>query len=168
MKNNITSKIIIGIIVLCILSYGTVILAHPGTEDDPLVSSSYLDQRLLTLNGIGITDELLYFLIQDITRTVTQNLENEAFGNRFTPVNVTGGRVLLGGEGTEIILRTGSATAFTEVLDGVINITTGNELFNGYPIPLNNTIIIPRDDNRGVVINSENAWFLIRGSYSIR
>ena len=142
---------------------------QPGTEADPLISRSYLEQRLAA-QASGISDEMLNFLIQDITRSVMESLGEgtAAQAGGYTPVHVSGGQILIGGEGTEIILRSGTATAFTEVSDGIVNATTGFELFNGAEISPNHVLIVPRYDGRGVAITSSGAWFIIRGPYTIR
>lgn len=165
-------KISLGGVVL--FGYNSIMAAQPGSEADPLVSVSYLEQRLAAHTiGSGITDELLEFIVQDITRSVLQTLgETDQLrplqGYMYVPVNVQGGYSLIGGYGTEIILRTGSAVSFTDVDDGIVNVTTGRELFNGDEVQANNVIIVPREDGRGVVVTSNTAWFLVRGSYTIR
>ena len=154
----------------------------PGTQADPLVTRSYLEQRLAQGAGAGITEELLDFLIQDITRSILATLEADAPANvvtpptqqapsggyMYTPVNVLNGQTLIGGEGTEIILRAGAAVAFTEVEDGIINVTVGTELLNGSNIYTNNVLIVPRNDGRGVTVTSSNAWFIVRGPFTLR
>jgi len=148
----------------------TTLNAQPGSEADPLVSRSYLEERLRNLSpstsgpaGGIIPDELLQFLIDDITAAV---LAEQA--PTYRPINVLQGQTLIGGEGTEIILRGGSAVAFSEVVDGLVNATAGTELFNGAAIPLNNILLVSRDDGRGVTITSESAWLIVRGNYTIR
>ncbi|MCL1997007.1 MAG: hypothetical protein FWG63_12430 [Defluviitaleaceae bacterium] len=187
------TKIFVVLFVIALVPAFTIIANQPGTEGDPLISRSYLEQRLAAhgQQAAGISDEMLNFLIQDISRTVLENLGQtggmagswqapapapppapapipEPSVERYTPVYVPGGHMLIGGEGTEIILRGGSAISFTEVYDGIINVTAGTELFNGDFVPINNVLIVPRNDGRGVIVTSAGAWFIIRGSYEIR
>jgi len=83
-------------------------------------------------------------------------------------VRAVGGQRIIGGEGTEIILRGGQATAFTSGPDGLVNVTFGTELFGGESIPANHLLIVPRADGRGVNVHSAEAWFIIRGEYTIQ
>jgi hypothetical protein len=113
-----------------------------------------------------ITDDFLNFLIQDITRSVLAQLSAPSFV--YVPVGATAGQVIIGAEGTEIILRSGEAIIFSEVADGLVNVTTGTEVFHNDIVAHNNLLIVPRGDNRGVFITSDSAWFIIRGEYWIR
>jgi len=151
-----------------------VLATQPGSADDPLISRSYLEERLANLNlgqaGQGISDELLSFLIEDITASVLRQVSGGSVASDFvyTPVNATNGQIIIGAEGTEIILRAGSAFAYSEVANGIVNATTGTELLGGEDIAINNLLIVPRSDGRGVLITSGDAWFIIRGEFTIR
>jgi len=146
----------------------TALAFQPGSLEDPLITKSYLEERLLSLqlsNESKLSNEELNFIIEDITRSILSQGEIGGF-NTFEPVNVTTGEVIIGDEGTEIILRSGSALVFTEVENGLVNITTGKEHFNGDRVNLNNKLIVPRNDGRGVLV-TEDSWFIIRGNYTV-
>jgi len=87
--------------------------------------------------------------------------------SNFVPVRASKDQIIIGSEGAEILLRSGSAVAYTVVTDGLVNATVGSELVNNDPISRNNLLLVPRDDGRGVKVTSSDAWFIIKGDYSI-
>lgn len=105
---------------------------EPGSENDPLVTKSYVDSAV-----------------------------------SYTPVQLAAGQVLIGGEGTEIILRSGIATAIDNGANGVSDITAGLDLMTGADVGLNHLLLVPRDDGRGITAVTE-IWVMIRGEYTIR
>jgi len=84
----------------------------------------------------------------------------------FTPVSAAAGQIILGDEGTEIILRSGAAVGYTAVADGIVNASAGADIKNGQVIKTNQLHIVPRADGRGVRV-TQDAWFMIKGSYQI-
>jgi len=84
----------------------------------------------------------------------------------FSPIELMEGQRLIGGEGTEIILRSGEATAIDNGYNGVSNLTTGMDLMTGHYVSVNNLLLVPRNDGRGIVAVSE-VWVLVRGSFTI-
>jgi len=150
----------------------------PGSAEDPLVTRSYVDRLIADLAGIGGGGELTPQQIERIVNEVLNRIElggqnqqgqshfQHNTGGRYTPVQLLSGQILVGDEGTEIILRSGTAVAHTEGVDGLANITTGTDVRHGEEIGNNNMLIIPRDDGRGVMATS-NVWLLVKGSYNI-
>ncbi|MCL2353845.1 MAG: hypothetical protein FWC69_04360 [Defluviitaleaceae bacterium] len=124
------------------LALGTFLIANassnPGGVEDPLVTRSYLYQLL------GSTSQPFI----------------------FTPVQVFAGQTIIGGEGTEIILRSGQGQAHVPGPDGIVNITSGLDMQQGASITANHFLIIPRADGRGVFALTD-AWFLVKGDYEI-
>ena len=139
-----------------------------GGAEDPLITRSYLEQRLAGVGG-SVSDEIIAFLIQDITAQVVAQVGSGGTGGsgQFTPVHLQQGQILIGGEGTEIILRAGAALGYTHS-DGIVDMTTGSELVMGDTVHTNHLLIIPRDDTRGAVVSSQEAWFIVRGAYTVR
>ncbi len=190
MKNKY--KVLASILGVSILIQGTVMATNatsPGSYDDPVVSKSYVDglmgdvlQDILKLqqeseqlrNELDIIENTFAnseINIDNNTEETTDNDNDEikipVQNYTYKPVKLTRNQLLLGGEGTEVILRSGSATAYTESANGLSDVTSGDELMNGDNIPLNHVLVIPRDDNRGFTVTETEAWILIRGDYTI-
>jgi hypothetical protein len=155
----------------------------PGSASDPLVSKSYVDERidqiLNLLSGANFnqsgtstnqpdTEAIVAIVVSRLEHLYGDRLTGQATSafSSYVPVFAQSGQIILGGEGTEIILRSGSADGFCHGTNGLVDITSGQEIFNGQPLGINHLIIIPRDDGRGVIIRND-AWFIIKGSYRI-
>jgi hypothetical protein len=120
----------------------------PGSEDDPVVTKSYVDGQIATIK---------------------QYVDNNSGSGAATykPLQVAPGKTLIGGEGTEIILRSGEATAIDNGSNGISDITAGKDLWTGNPVALNHLLLIPRADGRGIKATTD-IWVLIRGSYETK
>ena len=133
---------------------------QPGGEDDPIVSKSYVDSQIEKLK-----ESMNKSSNDDRQEPIVENASSGG-GEKYVPVFVKKGEVLYGGEGSEIILRSGVAYAKIEGGDGIVNATEGTELPDTYPIRKNNLHIVPRDDGRGMRV-TEDAWFIVKGDYRI-
>ncbi len=144
------------ILILTVLIVITVFAAQPGTADDPIVTKSYVDGRI---------DELLN-AVENGGNIPVVIPDDTVSGDKYVPVHVGVSQKLIGGEGTEIIMRTGRAFAFVPGKEGIINATLGKDLLDSAEINKNNIIIIPRNDGRGIRV-VEDAWFIVKGEYTI-
>jgi len=104
----------------------------PGSEQDPLVSRSYVDAKL-----------------------------------KMAVVEVPAGKQLIGFGGTEIIVRSGSATAIDSELGGLSDVTAGKDLRRGEQAPVNHLLIVPRDDGRGIQAVTP-LFVMVRGNYKLQ
>ncbi len=181
-KNNLIKSIVIGTI-STVLLFTTVYASTAGSSDDPIVTKSYVDQQVASIMNIisnntnsnnsnnsnntttvtDLTDEQKKEIIENVTSQVLTLTTTTS----YVPVELKSGQVLLGGEGTEIILRSGSCNAYVTTSNGVVNATNGTELFNNNKVEKNNILIIPRADGRGVKATSDGTWFIVKGSYTI-
>ena len=130
----------------------------PGSAGDPLVSKSYVDDKFNSILSIlsAFNDSLPAIGQPGDVSTATS----------YTPVSVGIGQAIIGGEGTEIILRSGKAIGYCPGENGMVNITTGYEVYNGDNILQNHMLIVPRDDGRGALVVAD-AWFMVKGDYKI-
>ena len=103
---------------------------------------------------------------QQQSQSQTQTPAQTAEISTYKPVNLAAGQILIGEEGTEIILRSGTAKGYTMVSDGLANTTTGQDVGNNADIGRNNMLIVPRGDGRGVKAATE-VWLLVKGAYYI-
>lgn len=85
----------------------------------------------------------------------------------YTLVTVEKGQKLIANEGTEFVLRMGSAVAYNVAPNaGLANLTTGKDISSAVVIPLNNHILTPRS-GRGFRA-SNTVLVLIKGTYTIQ
>jgi hypothetical protein len=168
-----------------ITKYSIAASSEPGSSADPVVSKSYVDGKmneLKTLINSGtsnngnasntsvskdqIVSEVLA-VVDALYGDKSSGANTGQTGQAFVPVQLFKGKYLLGGEGTEIILRSGKASAYSENEMGVVDVSLGKELFKGTSLSENHLLIIARNDGRGVYA-SEDSWFMVKGSYSIK
>ncbi|MDR7856568.1 hypothetical protein [Tissierella sp.] len=163
MKNKF-GRIGIGLGAVIVLFGATVVFSEPGSENDPLVTLSYVEKKI---------DQLKYYVDQKLNGTST--------GSRTTweVVEVAAGKSLIGKEGTEIILRSGDARSISKVTievkngvetiidNGLTDVTDGKDLKMDELISMDHLLIIPRDDGRGASTITK-CFFLVKGDYDIK
>jgi len=124
--------------------------AQPGSSDDPLVTKSYVDSLFASLGGQ---------LPEGSTLPSSLAIE--------TPV-LKKGQKLIGVNGTEIIVRSGTAVAVGGKSNlGLPDVTAGVDIKPGSKVAANHHIILPRDDGRGVQAVSSQVIVMVRGTYWI-
>lgn len=69
--------------------------------------------------------------------------------------------------GTQIILRSGRATAVASPQGGVSDLTAGRDLGQGQRVSLNHLLLVPRTDGRGIVAET-GVFVMVRGPYTIK
>ncbi|HHX14033.1 MAG TPA: hypothetical protein GX726_03645 [Clostridiales bacterium] len=136
------------LILLLVAATAFVFALEPGTAEDPLVTKSYVDAKIAALQNSGGTAE-------------------PAAGAVFTPVSVAAGKSLIGAGGTELILRSGKATAIDNGKDGVSDLTAGVDLRSGKAIGANHLLLVPRADGRGLRAGTD-LWVMVKGPYTIQ
>lgn len=170
--------------------------AEPGTDADPLVTKSYVDQRFESFSGTKEMDNKIAALvteneeitkeleeqtkkIEELTRAVNglyqkneeleERLDNIETYGKFIPLELTENQKLMTGESAEIILRGGKAKAIGGEGGGLSDITsgTGADINTDQDVPLNHLLLVSRDDGRGIKIVSKKAWVLVKGPYTI-
>lgn len=127
--------------------------AEPGSNADPLVSKSYVDEQISAVLSV-------------LNDGAAGGSGTTTAGGSYTPVSVAQGQTLLGGEGTEIILRSGQAVGHCPGDNGIVNATTGQEVYQNTNIEVNHLLIVPRDDGRGVTAATD-IWLLVKGGYEL-
>lgn len=154
MKKDKIKRTILAIGVISIMLGTTVVFSEPGSEKDPLVSLSYLEKSM----------EQIKLYIDD--RLGEKGIE-DGCSNNLTVVEIASGQSIIGKSGTEIILRGGQAKVIAGELGGLSDVTQGKNLDMDRSVPANHLLIVPRDDDRGVLAVTESI-FLVRGKYEIR
>ena len=163
MKNKF-GRIGIGLGAVIVLFGARVVFSEPGSENDPLVTLSYVEKKI---------DQLKYYVDQKLSGTST------GAKTTWEVVEVPAGKSLIGKEGTEIILRSGDARSISKITieikngvesiidNGLTDVTDGKDLKMDELISKDHLLIIPRDDGRGASTIT-TCFFLVKGDYDIK
>ena len=118
-----------------------------GTDDDPLISLSY------------ITNVVMPY----IDEAVSSN------GSAFEVVEVPKGKTVNLGASTEAILRSGDGTVVLSsgAAGGFTDVTNGRDTLAGEAVLANHHLVCPRNDGRGIKAESK-LYIMIKGAYDIR
>jgi hypothetical protein len=111
----------------------------PGSAADPIVSKSYVDQQVKAL-----TDQ-----------------------TSFQVVNLPKGSTLVGESGTEIVMRAGVVSVQATPLGGVLDVTSGRDLPQGFAAEQNHLLVVPRSDGRGVRA-VQDSILMVKGAFTLR
>ncbi|RJX26102.1 MAG: hypothetical protein C4554_06260 [Dethiobacter sp.] len=142
----------------------------PGSENDPLVTASWVEARL---NAFFQKERQI--LDDRMKQLEGSGVERPASGQpvyittpapTFQVVVVAPGKKLLSGSGTEFILRSGRAKAVEGAGGGLSDLTAGRNIPSDELVNKDHLILSPREDGRGVVTETE-AIFLVRGGYKL-
>ncbi len=125
----------------------------PGGVEDPVVTKSYVD-KLLGQNG------------------GSSGSSSSSEDTAMKVVTVAAGKKLLATEeGTEFIVRSGKAVAYSEEKDGISNLTSGTDLVHGKAVANNNLILSPRA-GRGITpdssVSNNKLIVLVKGKYQLK
>lgn len=146
----------------------------PGSEEDPLVTASWVEARLNAFSKalqVGQSGQPSPGINNESPKN--GGAEQPAPGQIITipsPVPVyevvvlQPGTRLLTGSGTEFILRSGRAKTLEAPGGGIADLTSGKDLGNQDAIPRGHLLLSPRDDGRGALTETE-VIFLIRGKF---
>ena len=122
--------------ILCMFLVIGAIAAEPGTDGDPLVTRSY---------------------IENVVYPAT----------RFKVIEVNQGQSLILGDGSEAILRMGTATVIGTQKGGLSDVTMGFDLADGTAVQGNHLLIAPLNDGRGIKAHSY-CLIMVKGNYTIK
>lgn len=159
MKNK---KIIIVLAAVLLLAVGAGIGAYAastfGTQADPLVAKSYLDQTVTPKLQAEFQSKL-----DAQVQQMEQQIASSTSGLNFTSVSLTSGQTLKGSIGCEIILRSGTASCSGS--SGLSDVTDGKTVSVGTALTQNHLCMVATDGD-GVKAGS-SVTLLVRGGYSI-
>ena len=150
--------------------YAPTTASQPGDVNDPLVTRSYVENRIAQLQiEIAALRSALSGVdpnaIQHIPQTTPSPAVTASERDIFQVLHMQQGQIISFEASAEFILRGGSGTAITGV-NGIINITSGIDVLNGENISLHHMMMVPVADGRGVLFNTES-WIMVRGGYTI-
>ena len=150
MKNGRNKKIFIVAIIVLIcgaglfkagMTVGAAGEAKPGSVNDPLITKSYLDSYISSLGISNNADE------------------------GYKKVVLSKGKTIVGHEGTEILLYSGSANAYAKSAE-LVNITIGESVKDGMTLGKYCVYLCP-DSDSGVTAQSDVVIF-VKGRYTAK
>lgn len=150
-------KNIIALSLAGVLLTSAMVFSEPGSEQDPIISLSYLNIKIDELKGY----------IDEKTKSITSQ-DPTTTGNELVVVELQNGQSIIGKSGTEFIKRSGSGLAIVSLGGGLSDVTAGLDIGDGKSVPDNHLIIIPRDDGRGIYVTKDKTFIMVRGSYNIQ
>ena len=147
-----------------ILSTTVSLAAEAGSEGDPLVTLSYLNDTFL--------DTILTKVDQKIAARnsqIAQELGGQSASGTaltFTVVTLSKGQVLTGDIGCEVMLRVGTASCVSPSSPGLIDESSASTLNNGGAL-VQNHLYMRTIEGRGVKATAAATKLLVRGTYTI-
>ena len=138
--------------------------ANYGSQEDPLITKSYLDEV--------IQPELERILRSELEKaapggTAAEN-QTTATGT-FELVTLSVGQQLVGTVGTELLLRSGSAQsyAYDRADVALVDTTSAASILNGAVLAANHLYMVSIAGN-GITASSNNTRVLVCGEYSVQ
>lgn len=143
-RKRLTFAFVVAAALLLVTVYAFADTVQPGSENDPVVTQSYVDAKIQALK------------------------DSQGSGSvGFQTKELTAGQKLIGKEGTQIILRSGDAKVIGNAANGISDITIGKDVMNGAAVSTNHLLLIPRDDGRGITAVSD-IWVMVSGGYTVQ
>jgi len=174
MKRKIVISIIL-VAVVAMISGATILTLAAGSQTDPLVTLSYLNDifkpKVMEDAGkIGRDMEEKFDARIDELEAELQSGQGSTptapnAADRFTVVTLSRGQSLTCSVGAEIMLRIGTATGFGSE-PALVNYTTGESLSSGASLTVNHMYLVTIEGN-GLRATADLVRVLVRGSYKI-
>ena len=167
----------------CALVVGVTAAGTAGSEGDPLVTLSYLNETFLTqvLNMLdqrlderesALSDKLSEQMAQDMQTLAeqygTQSPEQgDGVAPTFVVVTLEKGQTLHGDVGCEAMLRVGAAKCVAPSQPGLIDETDGSILNDNEPL-VKNHLYMMTITNRAIRAAADTTKLLVRGGYTVK
>lgn len=161
----------IALVVLLMVGVGlgtwAIATSNYGTSSDPLITLSYLNETLMPQILADFKSEMdkkvvaLTVEFEAQVRELEDKLSQHAGGDVFVTLTLRAGQSLTCSEGAEIMLRSGTAEAWSELSD----LTSGENLPPSGTLAKNHMYVVV---SAGGGIGAKNdAVILVRGTYTV-
>ena len=147
-----------------ILSTTISLAAEVGSEGDPLVTLSYLNDTFLNTILTKVDQKIAARNSQIAQQLGGQSTSGTAA--TFTVVTLSKGQVLTGDIGCEVMLRVGTASCVSPSSPGLIDESAAVTLNNGGAL-VQNHLYMMTIEGRGVKATAATTKLLVRGTYTI-
>lgn len=161
MKNKKLLLVLIGVLVLATgIGVGAYAASAFGTQSDPLVAKSYLDD-VLTPKLQSEFESQLDNEVQQLEQQI--NGVTSTLSGNYQVVTLSSGQTLQGSIGCEIVLRSGSAAVSGST--GLSDLTAGNVVASGNAVTANHLSVVV-GANEGVKASGA-VTLLVKGVFQI-
>lgn len=155
------------ILVMCVIftAFATAAGETYTTEEDPLVSLSYVNSELEKLKT-QLKSEMEAYVREEIAKnSVGGGDSNQVV---FTTETLNAGQKIVALGACDVILLTGSAKAVCPTdSQRLTDKTTETSIPNNGDIIKNHYILLPKADGRGICCTSSGTEIMIKGEYKI-
>ena len=165
-KNRWFLRMMVLLLLSGILSMTIALAAEPGSDGDPLVTLSYLNDTFLDTILTKVDQKIAARNSQIAQQTGGQVTSDSGPVSTFTVVTLSSGQVLKGDIGCEVMLRVGSAVCVSPSSPGLIDETSAGTLNNSGALAQNHLYMMTIE-NRGVKATAATTKLLVRGTYTI-
>ena len=174
------ARALTGALAALMLLGGAVLADGAGTQSDPLVTMSYLNQTVIPaviaqIDGKAeayrqqLVDEL-DAAVKDYSEKMDAALAAQQSGSvssaAYKVVTLSKGQQMKLDVGCEVMLRIGTAQCVTPSSPGLIDVTTGGSVNNGAGLTVNH-LCMATISGRAIKATADTVKILTRGGYSI-
>lgn len=163
-KNRWFLRAVVLLVLSGILSTTVSLAAEAGSEGDPLVTLSYLNDTFLNTILTKVDQKIAARNSQIAQELGGQSASGTAL--TFTVVTLSKGQVLTGDIGCEVMLRVGTASCVSPSSPGLIDESSASTLNNGGAL-VQNHLYMMTIEGRGVQATAATTKLLVRGTYTI-
>ena len=165
-KNRWLARVLVVLVLSGLLSMTVTVASGVGTDDDPLVTLSYLKETF-TKDILKQVDEKIAARNNQIVQQMGgQTGSGEQTATDFTVVTLSNGQVLTGDIGCEVLLRVGTAICVSPSAPGLIDESSAAVLNNSGAL-VQNHLYMMTIEGRGVKATADTTKLMVRGSYTI-
>ena len=149
--------ILLSVILAVLVTAGVTVFAvsNYGSEEDPLITKSYLDEVLRPQLEAELKKEL-----EDAADRMRSSTPGE-----FTELELSAGQTLKCSAGCELLLRSGTAQAVGESSPALLDTTDGGSLFAGGEVPSFH-LCVAAEEGCGLIAGSGGCVVLVSGGYT--
>lgn len=165
-QNRWLVRILVVLLLSGLLSLTVTAAAGVGTDDDPLVTLSYLKETFMD-DIMKKVDEKIAGRNKQIAQQLGGQVSSgENVASTFTVVTLSNGQVLTGDIGCEVLLRVGTAVCVSPSSPGLIDQSSASVLNNNGAL-VQNHLYMMTIEGRGVKATAGMTKLMVRGGYTI-
>lgn len=165
-KSGLFTRVLIVLVLSGLLSMTVTMASGVGTDDDPLVTLSYLKETFME-DIMEKVDQKISERNSKIAQQIGgQTGTGENTADSFTVVTLSNGQVLTGDIGCEVMLRVGTAVCVSPSNPGLIDQSSASVLNNGGAL-VQNHLYMMTIEGRGVKATAGTTKLMVRGSYTV-